>query len=253
MPSTTTCLNCGTIVTDKFCPHCGQKKEVKRLSWRTLTEEINYFFFIGDGGFYKTVRELAIHPGRLYKNYLDGKRKKYDEPLSFLLISITVFIVVYQVALVITHYQSINTATWLSNDPLTKAMINKYRTTIELIILPFTSFVTFIIIAHPRLNYVEVFSISFFAFSFLFILLSLEYIVCIILKLNFKTNAFDIVTISIYVAWSLYAFYTLYKNYSIPFLIARILVAWIGGIFLWFTLARFIVKLMLSWHLNAGQ
>lgn len=247
---TTTCLNCGTIVTDKFCPHCGQKKEVKRLSWRTLIEEIHYFFFIEEGGFFKTVTELAIRPGSLYKNYLDGKRKKYEEPISFLLICITLFVLVYQIALVVTHHESINTTTWLTNDPQTKAMINKYRTMIELIILPFTSFITFLVIAYPRLNYIEVFSISFFAFSFLFVLLSAEYIVCIILNLNFRTNAFDIVTIGIYAAWSLYAFYTLYKNYTIQFLIPRILIAWIGGVFLWFNIARLIVKLMLEWNLK---
>lgn len=246
----TECLNCGTEVTDKFCPHCGQKIEVKRLGWRNMIEEINYFFFIEDGGFFKTVRELTIRPGRLYKNYLDGKRKKYEEPISFLLICITLFILIYQVALVITHHESINTTTWLSNDPATKAMINKYRSAIELIILPFTSFVTFLVIAYPRLNYIEVFSISFFAFSFLFVLLSVEYLVCIILGLNFKTNTFDIVTIAIYAAWSLYAFYTLYKNYTIPFLIPRILIAWVGGVFVWFSIARLIVKLMLSWNLE---
>ena len=146
MPSTTTCLNCGTTIIDKFCPHCGQKKEVKRLSWRTLIEEMYYFFFVEDGGFFKTVRELAIRPGRLYKNYLDGKRKKYEEPLSFLLLCITLFIIIYQIALVITHYESINTTSLLTNDPQTKAMINKYRTMIELVILPFTSFITFLLL-----------------------------------------------------------------------------------------------------------
>jgi hypothetical protein len=248
-PQTTSCLNCGTTVTDKFCPHCGQKIEVKRLSWRTLLEEIHYFFFDEEGGFFKTVAELTIRPGRLYKDYLDGKRKRYDEPISFLLVCITIFVLVYQIALVITHYESINTTSLLTNDPQTKAMINKYRTMIELIILPFTSFITFLIIAWPRLNYIEVFSVSFFAFSFLFVLLSAEYIVCIILNLNFRTNTFDIVTISIYAAWSLYAFYSFYRNYSIRFLIPRILIAWIGGVFLWFTLARSIVRLMVSWHI----
>jgi len=27
------CLNCGTQLADQYCPHCGQKATVKRLSW----------------------------------------------------------------------------------------------------------------------------------------------------------------------------------------------------------------------------
>ena len=246
---TTSCLNCGTPVTDKFCSHCGQKREVKRLNWKSLVEEIHYWYNL-ENGFFNTVFELAIRPGRLYKNYLDGKRKRYYEPVSFLLICITTFLVVYQIDRAITDFPKVNTTTLLTNDPQTKAMIDKYRSVIEFIILPFTTLVVLILVAYPRLNYVEVFSVSFLRFSFLFILLSVEFVLAMILKINSQTNEFDIVSLAIYVAWSLYAAYSFYKKYSIRFLIPRILVALIACALLWFTLARLIVKLMLALHIT---
>jgi Protein of unknown function (DUF3667) len=245
----TPCLNCGTAVTDKFCPHCGQKAGVKRLNWKTLVEEIRYWYNL-DNGFLKTTLELALRPGRLYKNYLDGKRKRYYEPISFLLICITTFLVVYEIDLAIMDFPRANTTTLLTNDPATKAMIDKYRTVIEFIILPFTTFIILIFVAHPRLNYVEVLGVSFFAFSFLFILLSIEFVLAMILKINSQTNEFDIVSLTIYLAWSLYASYSFYKKYSIRFLIPRILIALVACALLWFTLARLIVRLMQALHIT---
>jgi Protein of unknown function (DUF3667) len=246
---TTTCLNCGTPVTTKFCPNCGQKTVVKRLNWHVFAEEIRYFYNM-QNGFFKTTFELAVHPGRLYKNYLDGKRKKYYQPLNYLLICITIFLVVYQTNIAIVHLPSANTATLLTNDPQTKAMIDKYRSMIELVILPFTSFVVLLVVAYPKLNYVEVFSIAFYAYSFLFILLALQFVVAMILGINSQTNAFDLTAICIYIAWSLYSFYSFYRKYSIRFLIPRIVLALVTCSLLWFVLARLIVKVMLALHVK---
>jgi hypothetical protein len=243
------CLNCGAPVTARFCAHCGQKAGVKRLGWKTFVEEIRYWYN-QENGFFNSTLELAIRPGRLFKNYLEGKRKRYYEPVNFLLICITTFLVIYQVDLAVSHFPKINTATLLTNDPQTKAMIDKYRSLIEFIILPFTTLTVLILVAYPRLNYMEVFSIGFFAFSFLFILLSVEFLFAIIFKINSQTNTFDIVSLAIYVAWSVYASYSFYRKYAIPFLIPRIIIALVACSLLWFALSRLIVKLMLALHMT---
>ena len=79
------CLNCGRPLTDNYCAHCGQKAAVKRLSWHSLAEEVFHFFTHIEKGFFKTVGLLITKPGMLFKDYLDGKRKMYHKPVSFLL------------------------------------------------------------------------------------------------------------------------------------------------------------------------
>jgi hypothetical protein len=84
-----TCLNCGTALTDKYCPHCGQKASVERISWHHFLHEVIHFFTHIEKGFFATTILLITRPGLLNKNYLDGKRKAYHKPISFLLIWIS--------------------------------------------------------------------------------------------------------------------------------------------------------------------
>jgi len=78
----TTCLNCGATVYENFCPRCGQKADVKKLTWNSFIEEVFHFFTHIEKGFLKTTGQLIIHPGKLCKDYLDGKRKAYHKPIS---------------------------------------------------------------------------------------------------------------------------------------------------------------------------
>jgi hypothetical protein len=187
----TTCLNCSSMLTDKYCPHCGQKATVKRLGWHTIAEEILHFFTHIEHGFLQTTWLLITRPGLLNKNYLDGKRKSYHKPISFLLIWITIFLLAYHFVNKFTHYENLNTETAFSNDPAVTAMITKYRSLIEILILPVTCFIAWLIIARPKLNYVEVLNTGFYGFSFIFILLSAQFTIAFIFGINFKTNSFD--------------------------------------------------------------
>src|SRR5262245_21235530 len=103
------CLNCGEVLHGKYCVNCGQKAEVKKLSWHSFVEEIAHFFTHIEKGFLKTTTTLLIKPGLLLRNYLDGKRKAYHKPVSFLLIWIAIYIIVKQIAVSLTNHPSLNT------------------------------------------------------------------------------------------------------------------------------------------------
>lgn len=244
-PMATTCLNCGTAITDKFCPHCGQKSEVSRLTWHSLGEEIFHFFTHIEKGFFLTVSQLIIYPGRLMKNYLDGKRKEYHKPVGFLLIWITVFLLIYHFSLAATHYTSHTTRSLLTYDAATTEIMNKYRSLVEILILPFIALTGWLLIARKKLNYVEVLAASFYTISFLFILLSVQLTISLLFHLNFRTNTFDIITTSVYGGWALYAAVDFYKQYHIRHLVLKVLIALLLNIFIYFTLVRIIVRLLI--------
>jgi len=44
------CKNCGEAVSDKFCPHCGQKASVNRISIRSLLRDLPNAIFHVDSG-----------------------------------------------------------------------------------------------------------------------------------------------------------------------------------------------------------
>jgi hypothetical protein len=88
------CLNCGTYVEDRYCPHCGQENvEVKE----TIGHLISHFFADlthYDSKFFITVKDLLFRPGFLTREYLAGKRTRYLHPVRmYVFVSFLYFLV----------------------------------------------------------------------------------------------------------------------------------------------------------------
>jgi hypothetical protein len=88
----TPCPNCETVLQGAYCHGCGQLAEsFERSVWGLAVEGFESFFHF-DGRFWRTLPNLAIHPGRLTRDYLDGKRAFQIPPLRlFLVVLLLVF------------------------------------------------------------------------------------------------------------------------------------------------------------------
>jgi hypothetical protein len=80
------CRNCGADASTAFCGACGQKIHVKRLWIATLLHEIPHAIFHVDRGFFPTIAGLFTRPSDVVNEYLSGKRAKYFNPLTLLVI-----------------------------------------------------------------------------------------------------------------------------------------------------------------------
>lgn len=85
------CANCNSLVETNFCPTCGQKKEIHRISAGHVVHEGLHSLTHADKGFLLLVKALITRPGYIAKEYIEGKRKRYFNPLSFLVISSAIF------------------------------------------------------------------------------------------------------------------------------------------------------------------
>ncbi len=74
------CLNCDTPLTDTFCAHCGQKDLPQRQSIGELLENFISSFWSFESKFLQTGRLIFLKPGRLAKDYTEGKRERYFHP-----------------------------------------------------------------------------------------------------------------------------------------------------------------------------
>lgn len=77
----TKCRNCGSKVRGRFCCECGQK--VTSGSERTLREIIASAadsLFSWDSKIFVTLKCLLFYPGRLTRDYFDGKIARYAHP-----------------------------------------------------------------------------------------------------------------------------------------------------------------------------
>ncbi len=89
----TNCLNCGSnLQSYKFCPDCGQKATTHRLSFHELWHELVHYFAHADKSIFSLVRALAVRPGVVAREYVDGRRAKYFKPVNFFLVVGTILV-----------------------------------------------------------------------------------------------------------------------------------------------------------------
>ena len=94
------CANCNAVLTGPYCQRCGQSAHVHR-SLLHLGEEFLHGLLHFDAKAWRTLPLLVIQPGRLTRNYIDGKRTRYVSPLAlFLFMVFLMFFVVSSV----THF-----------------------------------------------------------------------------------------------------------------------------------------------------
>jgi len=85
----THCTNCGRQLNPDFkiCPECGQKIKIHRFNIGHILHELLHAFTHADKGAFHLLKELVIRPGIVLEEYIvEGKRKKYFNPFTLLLI-----------------------------------------------------------------------------------------------------------------------------------------------------------------------
>lgn len=76
------CLNCGHSLNDRFCSHCGQdSKEFKRSVWKVFFQFFETFTDF-DNKLWSSLWPLLFKPGYLTVKYLEGKRKRFLNPIQ---------------------------------------------------------------------------------------------------------------------------------------------------------------------------
>lgn len=86
------CLNCGHLVEEQYCPHCGQQNIETRQPFHYLFTHFVEDFTHYDGQFWGTLKNLLFRPGKLTNTYLEGKRQKFVPPVKlYIFISFITF------------------------------------------------------------------------------------------------------------------------------------------------------------------
>ncbi len=90
------CRNCGTVVTERYCTRCGQLASNFHRPFFGLVASSLADTFALDSRLWRSVPLLLFRPGRMTRNYLDGKRARYVPPFRmFLLSSLLFFLTVF--------------------------------------------------------------------------------------------------------------------------------------------------------------
>ena len=90
------CKNCGTLFSGNFCPMCGQSVKVRRLSWKSVFQDIASGFTNISSGFLHTIIRLFSRPGQTAEEFIRGRRVSYYRPFQLLFILAAIYAVGFQ-------------------------------------------------------------------------------------------------------------------------------------------------------------
>jgi len=87
------CRNCNTTVDTKFCGHCGQAVQLKRVDRHYVIHEIEHVLHFEKGILY-TVKELLIRPGKNIKEFITDNRSRLVKPVIFIIVTSLIYTVI---------------------------------------------------------------------------------------------------------------------------------------------------------------
>lgn len=170
--SNTTCKNCQTTFEGKFCPNCSQKADTHRFTLMHFGHEVFHAFTHTDKGVFLLMKELLLRPGKVALEYNSGMRKKYFNPITFLLIVTAIQIFVIKKTDFFTEFnKSLKELTELPAQSSAKSrkqfdqnfedaekgttMVTENNKAFTLLIIPVLSLLTWILFKKSGHNYAE--------------------------------------------------------------------------------------------------
>ncbi len=90
------CLNCGTRLRGQYCGTCGQRSRSRLISlWELISDAFGDLFEL-DSRLWQTLIPLLGRPGRLTRDYLEGRRARFMPPFRmYLVLSLLFFLVAF--------------------------------------------------------------------------------------------------------------------------------------------------------------
>jgi hypothetical protein len=220
------CKNCNHQFELSFCNKCGQKAEVKRLNGKVMLEEVAHFFTHIEHAFIATSKKLLIHPGETANNYLQGQRKKYQPPLSYITIWVAVVFVVR--GFIIKHYNyKVNHNPYINYNTDDSAFFYGHHSSIFIFIISIaTSFVIYFIMSRPKYNFWEIIAVNFYYFgTYLILQLFLgDILLGIFFHVNIQSWQYGMICLVIGAFWSFWCIYQFHRNIRMKFFLIRLIV-----------------------------
>lgn len=87
------CISCKNEHQEFFCPKCGEKAGTKKITITSITEEAFTTLTDMDKGFLFNVKTLILKPRVMILDYIQGKRKGIMNPISFLIIGLSIYLI----------------------------------------------------------------------------------------------------------------------------------------------------------------
>jgi hypothetical protein len=153
-PELITCKNCGHQYKGNYCNMCRQSADTYRITWKEIIEHVLEVTFDVDKGFFHTVKEMIVRPGKTIDEYLQGKRIAHFNPLMFLILLGGIASALYHLLNVNLIVEKVN---FDSMDKTIPILAHKYFIVIAAIMLLYLTLTDFILYRSKKYKVPELF------------------------------------------------------------------------------------------------
>ncbi|KFI06073.1 DUF3667 domain-containing protein [Massilia sp. BSC265] len=92
------CKNCDTVTSGNYCHHCGQATHLHVPSAREFLHEFIAHYVALEGKLWRSLKLLLFKPGLLSREYIEGRRVRYIEPLRLYLTFSIIFFALFKMS-----------------------------------------------------------------------------------------------------------------------------------------------------------
>lgn len=203
------CLNCGHVISDEFCPHCGQKSDTTRITPKSLIKsDILGSIWHVEARFFRTLKHVLFGPGRMAMDYISGKRVKYYSLFSLLLILFGFNV------LAMHFYLDLNPHEISKESSKIADVLSKYSKTILFILIPILASNGWILFKRIKLNFAEHVIIATVSLSGILTLLLLDDVVSIIAIYKPLSKIFNRIENVFFIAAILFPLFTYWNAFK---------------------------------------
>lgn len=160
-----TCKNCQAPTSGAYCAACGQQTHIHRITMGHLGHEVTHALTHADKGFLLLIKELLTRPGVVAREYLAGKRKKYFNPFTFLVITSALYAFIsyksgYSIAMVAPDSAASNRSPYYQE--VMEVVVQNGKLLMLILIVPLFAILSWLFSIRSRFNLSENFVLQAF-------------------------------------------------------------------------------------------
>lgn len=220
------CLNCGYTISGEFCAHCGQKTDTTRITHISLIKnDILGSIWHVETRFFKTIKSILFRPGKTAMDYIAGKRIRYYNFISLLLILFSFNI------LTLHFYEKFATKEAIPESSEVRTFFARYSKTILFVIIPMLAVNAFFIFKKVKLNLGEHFilgTVSLLGILVIFLLDDIVSFMGLWKPLSKITDIADKILFVLFILFPAITYWNAFKkSYSKPGLMVRVSILYV--------------------------
>lgn len=156
------CKNCGTALNGIYCGNCGQKIISERITVKKIFRDIIAIITNVEKGFWYTTKKMFTAPGEVILDTIGGKTIRYYNPFRYAFIWATVSVLLTLWLGIFDIQQEemqelmgVQNERQLAFQQAFNEQLKNYLNFFILLALPFTSFMSYLLLKKQKWNYAE--------------------------------------------------------------------------------------------------